>query len=164
MSRRPGSLESVARSPQDDLFRRHSASVILVTGVVFLLGTAIDFGVLWLLQRGSGLQWRFVASTQTAEGVPRMILGLGLLYLALYLRRSTSMAAYRILGATLLLVGLGSIALGMTIATTYLTMVDSVDPAALLAFRSTTMKSGGLAGLYIVTLVPLGIAGLRIKR
>lgn len=152
---------SAARAPQK-LFGRHASSVVLVTGIVFFLGTSIDFLTLWVFQRGSGLQWEFVAATQTAEGIPRLILGLGLVYLALHLRSSDSVALYRILGASLLFLGLCAGAVLLLIVTNYFTMIGSVDPAAIGAFRTTSLKSAILSLLYITTLIPLGALGLRV--
>ena len=152
--------ENVARM-QKGLFTRHASAVVLVTGLVFLLGTSIDFLTLWVFQRASGMQWEFVATTQTVEGIPRLILAFAFIYTALHLRRSSSIWLYRTLGAGLLVLGIVALAMGVLIAVNYVALAGAVNEEARAAFRIAVLKSGSLATLYIVTLVPLGILGLR---
>lgn len=151
-------------SSQSSLFRRHTQGVVTATGIVFFVGTTIDFLVLWIFQRGGGLQWEFVAATQTAEGIPRMMLGFGLIYLGLFLKGSPSVAMYRFLALGVLFLGLCSLALGVVITLNYLSISGAVAPEAAGAFRSTSIKSMSLVFLYVVTLIPLGVLGFRVPK
>ena len=63
-----------------------TSAAVMVAGLVYFVGSLIDLGILWLGQRQAGLQWEFVAITNTADAMPRLILALALLYLGVHLR------------------------------------------------------------------------------
>lgn len=155
---------SDAATSQQSLYRRNTSLVLLATGVVFLLGTLVDLGILWFLQRGPTVQADFVATTQTVEGLPRVILALALVYLSGHVGRWSALSLYRALALGVLLVGLAGIPLLLQLVTSYSLLASSVSVDALPALRATTFKSAALAVIYIVALLPLGMLGFRDPR
>ncbi|MEQ9400450.1 MAG: hypothetical protein RJQ04_14905 [Longimicrobiales bacterium] len=137
----------------------HAARALGVAGLVYLVGSLVDLGVLWFLQRQPGLQWEFVAVTNTANAFPRLILAVGLIYGALAFSASEMAVLYKLMAV--FVVGLGVVAamLGALTLLNYLSLSAATSAAATL--RSTTVKTLVLCGLYFVLLVPVGVMGLK---
>lgn len=134
-------------------------------GFLMLVGSTVDLGVLWILQSQNTPQWEYVAVSNTMDAIPRLVLGTALLYLALYLRGSTSIALYRVLAGIMILLGLFAAGFGAIIVTSYFALVKMVtQPEAYTMLRSIAIKSVALSGLYFVVLVPLGMLGMRRPR
>lgn len=145
-----------------DGLRRHAGLVLWVVSVILVLGTLVDLGVLWLVQRQSAVQWEFVALVNTLDAFPRLVLGLGAAYIAFVVRRSTSMLGYRLLGTLVLLLGLAGAALGVLLLTDYFVLARVVQEAdTRVAFQSLIVKGLALSGFYFVLLTPIGALGLR---
>ncbi|HEX7050643.1 MAG TPA: hypothetical protein VF188_10610 [Longimicrobiales bacterium] len=144
-------------------FAPHVGLAMLAAGLGYLIGSIIDVGVLWGLQRQAVPQWEFVAIGNTLEAFPRFTMALAFLYGALYFRRSERVAAYRVLAVGLLLGGIAAAALGALLLTDYLALarVAAGQAGALDLLRTTTFKGLALSGLFTVTLVPIGLLGLR---
>lgn len=147
-----------------DSFHRHAAYALGAAGAVFLTGTLIDLGILWVLQRQALPQWEFTAVASTAEALPRLTLALGLLAGALFVGRSTSLAAYRAVAAGMVAVALASAALCALMIMDYFALVRMINPEALGIFRSSAFKAVALSGLQLAVLLPLGLLGLRRPR
>lgn len=155
------SRHAPARTFSPEAFAPHAGTALAAAALVLLTGTAIDLGVLWLGQRAPNPHWEFVAIASTLEAYPRLALGVAALAVALYLRQSGSLAAYRALGIAFLALALAAATLGAVLATDYLALVRTVRPEALPIFRSTAFKAGALSALYVALLAPAGIATLR---
>jgi hypothetical protein len=134
-------------------------------GLVILLGSILDLSILWFLQRQNGPQWEYVAFANSIESMPRVLIGLGFIGLALYLRDAGSMIGFRIIGAVLLMFGILSITAGFLMVTSYYALVQNVtEPQAYVMLRSVAIKAVALSGLYACVLVPLGIMSLQRPR
>ncbi len=162
--------EPVAKSQSDVVARAQrsvsspAAWIFLGVGAAFFLGTLMDLGTLWLAQRQEGLQWEYVAVTRTVEAFPRLILAMGFLYLAAYLKGTRSTAVLRTLAVVVLLLAVVAGGLAALVGTNYLSLVRGVNPEAMVMFKSTALKSGVLSVLYALVLLPAGISGLRRAR
>jgi hypothetical protein len=163
------SSKAVASVRSAGLAERERASLaavgVFAAGFVMLVGSMLDLGILWLLQRQSNPQWEYVAVANTMEAVPRLVLGLGLLYAAVYLAGVGRMWVYRAFAATLVFLGLFSLACGGLILTSYLALAKMVtEPEAYAMLRSVAIKALGLSSLYVAVLIPAGIWGMRRPR
>lgn len=145
-------------------FERHAAIGLWAAAALLLVGTAIDLGTLWVLQRQAVPTWEFVAIGNTIEAYPRIMLGIGLLFPALYFQRWTSLKIYRTLSALLLLLGIGALTLGVLEVTDYLVLRQQASPQALPVLRSTALKAVTLSGAFFVILTTLGLFGWRRPR
>jgi hypothetical protein len=144
---------------------RLAAVGALAAGLVMLVGTAVDLGVLWFLQRQAGAQWEYVAIANTLESAPRIVLGIAFLYGALHLFGVRALGAYRALAGLMITFGLFAAGMGAIITTSYFALASMVtQPEAYVMLRSIAIKAIALSGLYFIVLVPLGIIGLRRPR
>jgi len=150
-------------SSHNPLISRYTGGVLTLTGVIFVAGTAFDFFTLWVLQRSPGAQWEFVATTQTLEGLPRIILGLCLILASLDLSGTASVAKYRVSALVILAFGFIAIGLGAMLGLSYAPIAGVVEGDALTAVKSTAVKSVGLTLIYVLALIPLGIMGFRAR-
>ncbi len=142
-------------------YERPVSLALYAVAALFVGGTLLDLGVLWIAQRQTGAQWEFVAISSTVEAIPRLALGVGMAYVALYVSQSASTLAYRGLALALVLVGVFGAALGALMLTVYFPIARIVQPESVQLFRSTVIKAVGLSALYTIALVPIGIHGLR---
>jgi hypothetical protein len=141
---------------------RLAAYGAFAAGFIMFAGVLIDLGSVWILQRESSPQWEFAAVANTVESVPRAVFGLSFLLLALYLWESTSMVGFRVLGAILVLLGLTSAALGGLATLSYFELSPLVtQPAIYTAMRGVAIKTIGLATLYAVVAIPIGVLCMR---
>lgn len=145
-------------------FRRHVARGFYAAGVIFLVGTALDLAILWVFQRQPGPQWEFSALASTAEGLPRLVLAIALLYGGLYTAASTSLLAYRFLALIAILIALAGAAVGGLMLSDFFVLRRQVSPEGLSIFRSTVLKTLVLCGMYVFVLFPLGVLGLQRPR
>jgi hypothetical protein len=153
------------RTPPAD-FAVHVARGMWAAGAVFLAGSLVDLFVLWFLQRQNQPQWEFVAIANTMDSLPRFALAMAFFYLALHLRKATSLWAYRSVAALALLLGLVGGALAALILTDYFVLAEfaRAQGGAMAMLKSTTLKAGALGGMFFVLFVPLGFLGMRRPR
>lgn len=137
----------------------YASRILAIAGLVYLVGSAIDLGVLWIMQRQPGIQWEFVAVSNTAEAWPRLILAVGLLYSAAVLSGTRSVWLFRALSGLTLALGLLAAVLGGVMMLNYLSV--SGPDAASGMIQAAAYKTFALCALYFVLLVPAGILGLR---
>lgn len=142
-------------------FRRHVSRGFYAAGMIFLIGTVLDLGILWVFQRQPNPQWEFTALATTAEGLPRLVLALALLYGGLYTAASTSLLAYRLLALIAIMVALAGAAVGGLMLSDFFVLRRQVSAEGLWIFRSTVLKTVVLCGMYVFVLFPLGVLGLR---
>lgn len=147
-----------------DHLGRSAGWLATAAGVIYLVGSLVDFGILWLLQRQDTLQWEFVALVQTAEGFPRLVLGAALILAGSSLRGVPARWTHRAIGALVVLLALGAAAIGALAGLNYLSMAGSLQGEAGGLFRSASVKTVALSALYVCVLLPAGIAGLRVGR
>ena len=141
---------------------RSAAWGVLAGGVIMLLGVLVDLGVLWLLQREPSPQWEFTAVANTVESVPRLVYGLGFLFVGAHMRGSASVGWYRLLGGSLIAVGVFSIALAIVLVLSYFPLSRMVtEPVVYAMLRSVAIKTLALCGLYTAIAVPFGVLSLR---
>ncbi len=145
-------------------FRRHVARGFYAAGVIFLVGTSLDLAILWVFQRQPGPQWEFSALASTAEGLPRLVLAIALLYGGLYTAASTSLLSYRVLALVAILIALAGAAVGGLMLSDFFVLRRQVSAEGLWIFRSTVLKTLVLCGMYVFVLFPLGVLGLRRPR
>lgn len=141
---------------------RHASLVLWMVAALLIVGTLVDLGILWTLQRQPGPQWEFVAVVNTLEAFPRLILALATGYVGLVLGRRVGVGV-RVLALALLTVGLAGAGLAAILAADYLALHRMVAPEALLAFRSTVVRGLALGALYSL-LIPVAIGGWRVGR
>ena len=132
---------------------------LLVAGLVYLVGSLVDLGILWFAQRQPSLQWQFLAITNTVEAWPRMVLAIGLLHVGLHVGGSNSAPFYRSLGVLLAVMGALAAVMGVSMALTYARVSGDVTGEAAVVLRSSAIKTELLCTLYVVTLLPVGLMG-----
>lgn len=142
----------------------HAAVGLWAASLLLLIGTAVDLGTLWLLQRQDLPTWEFVAIGNTIDAYPRIVLGFGLLFPAVHFQRWGSVAVYRVLSTGLLLLGLAALGLGLLEFTDYLALRPQAGEQAFAVLRSTTLKAVTLSGAFFVILTALSIVGWRRPR
>ena len=143
-------------------FRRHVTAVTLAVGALFAGGAAIDLFLLWGFQRAAdNPSWEFFAIAGTIEGLPRLILGIALAMVALYLAGSTFLLAYRFLGAALLALGLAGLGLAGLEAMDFFALRSAVPPEQQSALVSVAVKTVALGALQAAVLIPAGWRCLR---
>lgn len=147
---------------EHDGYVRHASMVLWTASALLLLGTIVDLGILWVFQRQPGPQWEFVALVNTLEAFPRIVIAIGMAYVALAVR-PMARSSQRLLAVALLVLGLTGAALAGLLVTDYLALSSLIAPESLAVFQSTVAKGVALGGLYAV-LVPVGIIGLRTKK
>jgi hypothetical protein len=144
-----------------DAFNRPAAVGLSVAGFIFIIGSIIDILLLWTLQRQPLPQWEFTALATTAEGLPRIVLGIALVFAAMFVRGSTSLLKYRLFGLMLIGLGLMGVAIAGLMVTDFFALRSLVNPEARWMFRSTVIKTMLLCGMYVVFLVPAGVLCMR---
>ncbi len=159
--------QAVTAAPSSRLGRQ-AAYVLWAAAGLFLIGSAIDLGVLWILQRQPTTGWEFVALQNTLEAFPRFMLGFAFLSVALYLGRPRPETGLRLLGATMLVLAVTAAALGALVAMDYLVLARMVDPRVPLAARVlkiAALKAVALSGADTLVLGVFGVLGIRrLKR
>ena len=128
---------------------------------MYLLGSVVDIGTLWGLQRQPGPNWEFVALGRTLDALPRFGLAFALIMTGLWAGRIGA-GTYRLCGVGLLVLGLGSGGLAALLATDYFAIVSAgvPEPAAVMA-RSTAIKGIAIGGLGLVLFGGAGVLSLR---
>jgi hypothetical protein len=149
---------------EPEAYYRAAASGLTAAGVIFLAGSIADFLILWFMGRQAVPEWEFAAVASTVEGMPRIVLGIAMIYAGMYVRRTRSPWIFRILGSVLLLTALTSVGLAGLLVTDYFALRANVRPEAITAFRTTTAKTLFLCGLYFFMTVPVAMASLRRPR
>lgn len=144
-------------------FGRVAGRGLLVAGLIYLLGNAVDLGVLWIGQYQDDINWEFVALNNTASALPDIIIAVALIYGGLYVMGSTRVWAYQTLAILFIALAIGSaVVLGLLILN-YLSIASQVAVEATQQFRSIVVKTGALSVIYIAFLLPAGILGLRTR-
>jgi hypothetical protein len=160
-----GDAEKAGKPVPAGHWGRVASNGVLAAGIIMLFGVLVDLGILWLMQREPSPQWEFTAITNTVESVPRLVFGLGFLFAGLYLRGSTSAAAYRAVSMMLILVGVFSIALAGLLALSYFALGKIVtQPEVYSMLRSVAIKTISLSAVYAVVAIPYGVLSLRRPR
>lgn len=148
--------------------RRHHAKpvagVLFAVGIVYLVGTLVDLGTLWFLQRRSGMEWEFVAVTSTVEALPRLVFAVAALYLAFHFGQIRAPWLYRLMALGLLVLGIAAIGLATLSGMNYLALARLVDAETIPLLKSSVIKTLLLCSLYAVVLIPVGISGLHVGR
>lgn len=157
-----GSAKDVQKPVPAGGFAKAAGRIAAVAGVIYLIGSLIDNGILWILQRQEGIQWEFVALTRTAENFPDVIVATGLLYLGLESMGRLRVWSNRLMASWVLLLGL--IALGMLALTVlnWIGIQSAVNPDAQDVVRQSFIKTSSLTTLYALLLIPAGILGFRV--
>lgn len=150
--------------PQD--FSGRVAMVMLAAGLLLLIGSLIDVGVLWILQRQPNPQWEFAAGVRTLDASTRFGSAFGFLYLAAFLSGRASVGLYRVMGAVLILFAFGILVVAGVVATDYLALNRMVtdQPEAMALFRSSTVKSVSVAAVAFILFLTAGIFSVRRPR
>ena len=145
---------------------RHAARSLFAGGLILLIGSLVDLGTLWFLQRQDNPQWEFVALGTTTNAYPLLLLSVLLLYGALAIGRSSSLIGYRVLASVVVLLGLLGLAICFLLVTNYyaLTSNAQMTKETLLLFKSIMVKAGGVSLLYALILLPAGVLGLRAPK
>lgn len=144
-----------------DAFNRRVAAGLSVAGFIFIIGSIIDVVLLWTVQRQPNPQWEFTALATTAEGLPRIVLGIALVFAAMYVRGSTSIVKYRLYGLGLIVLGLVGLAIAGLMVTDFFALRSAVNPEARWVFRSAVLKTLLLCGMYVLFLIPAGVICMR---
>ena len=126
-----------------------------------IIGSSVDLGTLWLLQRQPGPQWEFVALSRTVESVPNFAMGVAFLFITLHLFEAKSRSLYSMAAVVFIGLGVASAGLVTLMGLNYLSLVPSINPEALPTFKSSALKVLTLGALYVVVLFPAGVLGLR---
>ena len=150
--------------PSSDGFSRHAGYACRAAGLIFLIGAMLDLVVLWGFQRGDGPGWEFTALASTIEGTPRLALGAALIAVGLYIRGSTSLLQYRLIGLVLVLTGIGGTIVGGMLLSDFFILRRNVEAAQLAMFNSVVFKALALSGLHAFVLIPLGVLSMRRPR
>jgi hypothetical protein len=145
-------------------YRVHAARALMAVAAIFGLGSVLDLGVLWGLQRQPGPEWEFGALATTVEGLPRIALAVGFAYGALMLNGTAGALWYRLLALVLLAVGVAGAVIGAMMLSDYFVLREIVNPEAVGLFRSSVFKTLALSGLYVLLLLPVGVLGLRTPK
>lgn len=141
-----------------------ASRALWVAGLVYLLGSLLDLGILWLGQNTGNVQFEFVALTRTVEGFPRLFVATALIYGGLYLGGSHALWAYRALAAWLLFLGVAALAVLALTGLNYASISGTVTEEGRALFRTSVVKTAGLSLLYVVSLLPLGILGFSTRK
>ena len=149
---------------REDALRRAFALAMLGAGLLLTVGSLIDTGVLWIAERQGSSQWEFVATTNTLNSLPRLMLGVALLVGAAYAARISLTPTRFVLMGGVILIGLAGLALGGLVTLDYLELRRSLNPQALPALRGEAVKALGISVLDVVALIPIGLMGLRGPR
>lgn len=155
-------LNDATRRGRLDFTRHVTRGLWFMTGVL-LIGSVIDLGVLWVLQRQNQPQWEFVAIANTLDAFPRFALALAGAYLALFVGRSTSLISFRVLATAAILLGVVSAALGALMVTDYLALAKlaSTQQQVVAALKSAMVKAGALSVFFCMASLLVGILGWR---
>lgn len=153
------------KSQVDHDFSRPAGRALWVAGLVYLLGSLLDFFVLWVLQNpGGSMQYEFVALTNTAEGFPRLIVAAALIYGGLHISGFEGTWAYRLLAGFLVALGLAALAMLAVLGLNYAGISSAVSPEGRSVFRASVIKTGLLSLMYATALLPLGILAFRTRK
>jgi len=134
--------------------------MLAITGIVFLVGTAVDLGVLWILQRQETIQWEFVALTRTMDGFPRLVLAAALLYAGMSFTEGWNRTR-KAVSSFVVVLGLAAGGIGVLIAMDYTSLAEGINEQARPALRSSALKTLVLSGLHFLVLLPAGVIGFR---
>lgn len=163
----PPSIVVGDRDPKSAVVHDFSGVVsraLWVAGVVYLLGSLLDLGILWFAQNTGGIQFEFVALTRTTEAFPRLFVSTALIYAGLYLGGTVAPWVYRALAVWLIVLGLGALAILGLLGLNYPSMSANVTEGGRAVFRSAIVKAGGLSILYVISLLPLGFLGFSTRK
>jgi hypothetical protein len=136
---------------------RRAGIALFAVSAVLAAGRLFDIGVLWVAQRQNSPQWEFMALSNTLDVMPGLVLAVGVAYCALQIMGSTSLVGYRLLAAVMVLLGLGSAAIGAMLATDYFAMVRYADARALGLLKTTAFRGMILSGMFFLLLIPAGV-------
>ena len=162
-----GDTSPSAPAAAGDAFARRAAQALWAAGGVIVIGTLLDWLVLWLLQRQPSTQWEYVAFQNSLEAIPRAAIGLALIAGGLHLGRVRSATAFRVLGAAFLVLALAAAVIGVLLVMDYFVlgkMVAGRAPAAHAMLKTVTARSLGLSALFTIVLGVTGLVGMRRLR
>ena len=143
----------------EEVAANHAGRALWAIATVLLVGTLLDFGILWLGQRQPTLVWEYAAIVNTIEGMAGLILATGLAYAAFHFSGGTSLLVLRLLASSMVTVGIVGGILGALLLLDYIALQNGMQPEARLMLRTATIKGVTLSGLYLFVLVPVGLLG-----
>jgi hypothetical protein len=135
-------------------FSRHVTAAMFAVAMLFAGGAAVDLVLLWGPQRpGADASAEVFAIATTVENLPRLVLGIALFMLALYLASSTLLLAYRFLGGLLLAAGLAGLGLAALVFMDYFALRSALpieQQRGLIMVAGKTILLGLLEGIVLV--------------
>jgi hypothetical protein len=148
-----------------DAWAANAARALWAAGIIYLIGSVADM-VLGLIVGADwgNPAWEFATTSGSAEGTPRIVLAIALIWVAMYIRGSSSLAAYRLFSLLLIAVGALSAVLGAIATSDYFILRPMMDASALPAATNVLLKTLTLSTLQVVLLIPVGVLGVRRPR
>lgn len=144
---------------------RNAARVLWAVGLLYLIGSLADVVLAWVVNVEPGNpNLEFMALATTIEGTPRIVLAIALIWVALYVRGSTSLFTQRFFGVLLILLGIGGAVVGALMISDYFVIRPQVQPGEQKVFASIVFKTLTLSALHFVLLVPVGVLSVRRPR
>jgi len=149
----------------DEHTAKNAARVLWAVGLLFLIGSVADLVLLWTVTNDPGnAQWEFTALAVTVEGTPRIVLAIGLIWIALHLRGTVSLIIQRLFGVLLILLGIGGAVIGAMMISDYFVIRGGIAPGEMSTFVSIVLKTLTLSLLHLLLLVPVGVLSVRRPR
>lgn len=143
----------------------HAAYFCIAAGLIFGVGAILDVGILWIFQRQpNNPGFEFTALASTVEGLPRIGLAAAFVALGLWLRGSTSLLSYRLLGITLVVTGFFGAMAAALVLTDWFVIRVNVPPEQQSTIKGVVFKSIALGGLYTLVFIPAGVLSMRRPR
>ena len=155
----PSVLTGARKEAPVGSLRRNAAWGSAAAGLLMLLGSLIDHGILWVIQFQTSPQWEFVAATNTLEAMPRYGIAMGFLFAALALADVRSLVLMRVMAGGLFLLGLLSLGLGLLLISDYLSLINMAaqNQPAVVTLRQTAIKAGALSAVFVAVLIPASV-------
>ena len=143
----------------------NASRALWAAGLIYLIGSLADLVLLLAVKPNWGNPtWEFTVTSGTVEGTPRIILAIALIWVAMYIRGSSSLVVYRLFSLLLILIGALSGVFGAVGVSDFFILRPMMDAANLRLALNVVLKMVTLSGLQVLLLIPVGVMGIRRPR
>jgi hypothetical protein len=143
----------------------NAGRALWAAGLIYLIGSLADMVLGMAVGSDWGNPaWEYTVTSGAVEGTPRIVLAIALIWVAMYIRGSSSLATYRVFSLLLIAIGALCAVLGAVAISDYFILRPMLEGEALRVGTNILLKTLTLSGLQVVLLIPVGVMGVRRPR
>jgi len=157
--------ERIRKRMLGDAWAANAGRALWAAGLIYLIGSLADMVLQMIVGADWGNPaWEYTVTTGAVEGTPRIVLAIAFIWVAMYIRGSSSLAGYRILSIVLIASGAACAVFGAIAISDYFILRPMMDAGGQRLATNILLKTLILSALQVMLLIPVGVMGVRRPR